>query len=332
MPSKPHSNHSSTANARAANSRSPRFDHWSAYWASGALTSLPQDFALNYDGEVAAFWREQFSDLPSEPRVLDICTGNAPIALLAAQWAEQQDVSMHIAAVDAARPDAEQIARRGPDVARWLAAIELHAETPVEQLPFPDNSFDLLTSQYGLEYCDMEPAAAELQRVARPGSRLVVLSHAADSAMMAIMSQEADDYALLAESGLLRVLRSWSKGQLADPDLPRRLDPLLKRLAEAARRSQASPLLAHVVQSISGLQQLPPAQRRVQRQAVLGFVGQLEAGRARLDDMLRVNRKIAGDPPWDEPLAKVGFEREKTGELIYREQHPMGHYVIWRKH
>ncbi len=307
------------------------FSHWSDYWSTGALTSLPQDFAFNYDGEVAEFWQHRFADLDRGSCVLDICTGNAPIALLAAEWSAAQSADLSITAIDAAQPDSMQIARRGPQVAALLESIEIKGNTPVECLPFEDGQFDLVTSQYGLEYCSLDDAGPELARVLKPGGRLAVLAHAADTAIVETMAAESSDYASLRDSGLFKVLRSWEVGQLADPDLPRRLEPMLRRLASQAQRQGASPLLGQVVQSMAGLIQLPAAQRRQQRDAVGGFRRQLEAGQARLDDMLRVNRLVAENPDWDRPLAEAGLIRGEEGDLIYRGQHPMGHYVIWQK-
>jgi demethylmenaquinone methyltransferase / 2-methoxy-6-polyprenyl-1,4-benzoquinol methylase len=45
-----------------------------------------------------------------------------------------------------------------------------------QQVPFPDNSFDIVTVGYGLRnLADMETGLREMRRVARPGGRLLVL-------------------------------------------------------------------------------------------------------------------------------------------------------------
>ena len=228
---------------------SKNFSHWSDYWSTGALTSLPQDFVFNYDGEVAEFWQRQFGELSPGAQVLDICTGNAPIALIGGRVVCRPDC----------RPE-DYCHRRRPTGPRadWPAAAAGRriagnyriegAITEVESLPFDDQWFDLITSQYGLEYCNMEQAGPELARVLKPGGCLAVLAHAADTAIVETMAAESSDYASLRDSGLFKVLRSWESGQLADPDLPRRLEPLLRRLASQAQRAGASPLLGQVVQ------------------------------------------------------------------------------------
>ena len=304
--------------------------HWSDYWATGALTSLPEDFAFNYDGEVADFWYEQFDALPASASLLDICTGNGPIALLAAGYARQANKSVDITAVDAAAIRPDEIARRRPDVAGLVEGIRFVGQTPVESLPFEDGSFDLITSQYGLEYCRLDLAAPELARVLRPGGRLVLLCHSASSEMIETMAVEQRDYQALASAKFFRVLRSWVGGQLGEADLPDRLKRIQRRLGQDYRQS-GSALIAQVMQSVSSLQGMNPTELRENRPAVAGFLGRLEAGRDRLEDMLRVNRMIAGDADWDRPLAGAGLVRIDSRPLVYRQTHSMGQCHTWQK-
>lgn len=304
--------------------------HWSEYWASGALTSLPQDFAFNYDGEVRDFWHEQFKALPEPGRMLDICTGNGPIALLAAAWARENDRTVDITAVDAAVIRPGEIARRRPELAGLIEAIDFRGQTGVESLPFDDASFDVITSQYGLEYARLDAAAAELARVLAPAGRLAVLAHEASSDMIATMAVEQRDYQALESVKFFRVLRSWVGGQLAEPDLQRRLGRIQQRLRESYRQS-GSPLLGQVMQSLASLLQMSPSQLRDNREAVSGFLDRMQAGRDRLEDMLRVNRRIDQDPDWHRPLADAGLELIDTREIVYRGEHPMGRCFTWRR-
>lgn len=306
------------------------YDHWSDYWATGALTSLPQDFAFNYDGEVEAFWQQQFSDLPEGGRVLDVCTGNGPIALLAAAWSRNNGGELTITAVDAAELSPELITQRAPDVAELVERIRFVGQTPIEALPFDPESFDLITSQYGLEYSDLPASAPQLARVLAPGGRLAAVCHGADSELLETMAEEQADYDELSRSRLFDVLRSWEIGQLSEPDLKTRLDKLLRRLS-AGKRARTSPLLSSVIQAMAGLLNLPGVQLRQQRDSVETYRRQLLAGKARLDDMLRVNRTIAEDSNWDQPLIAAGLKCIHREALVYRGQHPMGSCQVWRK-
>lgn len=311
--------------------RTPPHAHWSRYWAAGALTSLSEDFAGNYDGEVARFWHDRFSELTPPASLLDLCTGNGPIALLAAAWAQQHAVSLAVTAVDAAQPR--------PDLAPGLSAVERQlvdkvrflGDTPVERLPFDDQSFDLVTSQYGLEYCDLAPAAAQVYRVLKPGAMLVMVTHAADSEMVKTMQDEMEGYRRLGELKLLKLLRAWSRGQLAEPDFERRARNVLTQLQRSRTGASRSPLVMQVAQALNSLLQMPVSSRRAQREPALTYTDDLLAGEARLQDMLRVNRMIAEDDRWYAPLEKAGLVLEKTQPLVYRGEHAMGQTMQWRR-
>jgi SAM-dependent methyltransferase len=58
--------------------------------------------------------------------------------------------------------------------------ISFLGRTGVEALPFPDGSFDVAVSQYGIEYSDTDRSAREAARVLAPGGRARFVVHAAE--------------------------------------------------------------------------------------------------------------------------------------------------------
>lgn len=73
-----------------------------------------------------------------------------------------------VSGVDASAEMVDFARNRLPD-----ARVRL-VQAPIEALPFPDESFDLVTATGVLEYSDMTRALDELARVLRPGGRAVV--------------------------------------------------------------------------------------------------------------------------------------------------------------
>lgn len=149
-----------------------RVQAWSDYWSSGALHSCAGSFQGNYGGALRAFWERVFAASPVAPRLLDLCCGNAPLAQL---WLE---VAWPAGGGSLDAVDAAQVAPP------WLAQLPLEARRAIRvlagvdaaSLPFPPASFDLCTSQYGVEY--VGPAALhEAWRVLRPGGRLAAVVH-----------------------------------------------------------------------------------------------------------------------------------------------------------
>ena len=158
---------------------------WSRYWKQDVLHSLPGSFAGNYEGLVGRFWQQQFEPLDASRRVLDIATGNGAIPQLVCQ----------ACSTDMPRVDAIDLAEVSPD---WLTsqplpcqeALHFHAGVSAEAVPFADESFDLVTSQYGIEYCDAARAVPELARVLKPGGRVAFLLHHRGSRLAEVAREE----------------------------------------------------------------------------------------------------------------------------------------------
>jgi ubiquinone/menaquinone biosynthesis C-methylase UbiE len=111
------------------------------------------------------------ADLQAGWRVLDVATGSGNAALAAARrGCEAVGVDFVPALLERGRVRAE---------AEHLD-VAFH-EGDVEDLPFPDASFDAVISIYGAMFApDHEQAAAELARVCRPGGRIALASWTPD--------------------------------------------------------------------------------------------------------------------------------------------------------
>ncbi|MFC3716871.1 class I SAM-dependent methyltransferase [Luteimonas soli] len=161
---------------------------WSRYWKQDVLHSLPGSFSGNYAGRIERFWLDSFSDLGSGRRMLDIATGNGPIPQLACTHCAGHAAGMP-------RIDAIDLAQVAP---AWVSsqpatcrdALHFHSGVSAEALPFDDASFDLVTSQYGIEYCDDARTTPEVARVLVPGGRVALLLHHADSRLAQVAREE----------------------------------------------------------------------------------------------------------------------------------------------
>lgn len=117
-------------------------------------------------------WRRRVVALAAPPaggRLLDVGTGTGAIARLAAR----QHPRLEVVGCDFS-PRMLRVAAESPfgDAVRWRLADAL-------ELPFPDESFDCVTSGYLLRnVTDVGRALREQARVLRPGGRLVCLETA----------------------------------------------------------------------------------------------------------------------------------------------------------
>ena len=103
----------------------------------------------------------------------------------------------------------------------------------VEQIPYPDGTFDAAVSTQVLEYVtDIPRALAEIRRVLRPGGRVLLLDTDWDSVVWHSTDPARMD----------RVLAAWAE-HLIDPWLPRTLQGSLRRAGFAPEPPAVVPLL-----------------------------------------------------------------------------------------
>jgi demethylmenaquinone methyltransferase/2-methoxy-6-polyprenyl-1,4-benzoquinol methylase len=115
-------------------------------------------------------------------RALDVCCGTGDIALaLGRKGAETMGVDFNDAMLEVARnklgtPDPEASPGGTPSSAPGRSPSPQFVHGDAEHLPLPDDSFDVVTIGYGLRnLANWEAGLSEMQRVAKPGGKLLVL-------------------------------------------------------------------------------------------------------------------------------------------------------------
>lgn len=301
------------------------FGHWSRYWALGNITSLPEDFTGNYDGEVAAFWQSVFEGVPPKGCVLDVCTGNGAIAMLATEALPQASVT----ALDAAESRPDRLDRKHAGPGGCLERIDFLSGVRVEDYQAPPASFDLITSHYGIEYADWERAAENLVRLLRSGGSLAVLAHSPDSDMVAVMEAEAREYDALYAAGLRNLDPAWLP---AEPGrLRQALSAVMSRLAGSKSGTGETRLLDSVASALNALAKMPDRQLAGQKVALVQYLAELEAGYLRLRDMLGVNQALLESPEWHRVFGDRGLELVESGLVQYAGRHACGRAFVYRK-
>lgn len=175
---------------------------WSRYWARGAMHSCGGSYQDEYGGSMGRFWLQRFGGLPQGARILDVGTGNGALVRLFNQASE--DVSATCDAIDLA-----QVAPAWLDhlPAARRARLRFHGHCSAESLPFADGAFDMVVSQYALEYCRLDLAIPELCRVLGSRGEVAFVMHHAEGRPARLGAIEVAHLEwLLADAGLLRAV------------------------------------------------------------------------------------------------------------------------------
>ena len=165
---------------------------WSRHWASGAGHSCAGSFWNDYGGEIAAFWRAMHATTPSGACVLDLATGGGAVPRLLLHSRPDLPVDLH--AVDLATTAPAWVRERPPGAP---GRVTFHGGTRVEALPLRAASVDLVTSQYGIEYAEVDAALDEVLRVRAPRGRIAFVLHHAESRPVRLAAIELAHLAVL---------------------------------------------------------------------------------------------------------------------------------------
>jgi ubiquinone/menaquinone biosynthesis C-methylase UbiE len=141
--------------------RKPRY--WDHYWQTGQASCCDDRISPSAAEAVESVWRRAFGALPAGARALDLCTGNGAV-------------------LEIGTASAPGIVGVGVDAASIRPALQedgiefVRAEA--DKLPLADDSFDIVTSQFGIEYTPVEQSVAEVGRVLAPGGSACLVIHA----------------------------------------------------------------------------------------------------------------------------------------------------------
>ena len=204
-------------------------DQWTNYWRDGVSTSFGHQAPAWYKRTLVPYWERTFQVLPQGADILDVASGNGAVAAIAAKVSNEDGSSFHIVAADKAVLS-PQVQKGSP-----LQEIEFVSGMPLEKLHFPGQSFDLVCSQFGIEYANMDKALEAVAGVLKSGGNLVIVAHHFDSTICKNSREEMRQYReMLRQQPLFEKLRTLVK---AMGEIRSRSD--LQRLAANPRSEKA---------------------------------------------------------------------------------------------
>jgi len=300
-------------------------NHWSNYWNSGNLTSLPQDFLENYDGEIASFWETSFKLLPKQSNILDLCTGNGAIALLACSYSKIFEMDFRVVGVDAAKIEKQSITHKYPHLEGELHNIQFISECKIEDIDLPSAKFELITSQYGIEYCNWQQSAKQVSRLLKPGGYFAFISHAKSTAILKFMEREKEEYESLQSLGLFSVFASYFNRKFRYKETVKKLNKIQKKILEL-HKLRPSDLFWGVLSFLQRIINMDKTTFVRLEKEIESMYMQYRYAYVRLQDIVAVSHKIDNEPEWYLVFEKEGLKLDKEGEILQTGHHNAGKY------
>ena len=303
---------------------------WRRYWRANRLAACVPDNPESA-AAIETHWTGFFSEFPSGKRVLDIATGNGVLLVWGARTAREAGRDLALTGIDLADIDP---ARFLPEHRADLAAARFIGNTAAESLPFADGSFDLVVSQYGLEYAALDPALSEAARVLAPGGRLHWLAHGSDSIVVAQgRAQLVDIDLLLGAQGPFAAMKTYIKARVRNRKVSRATRELTEALRAAEAHCAANPSATLVRQLCGGILDTANRFEKYHPADVEGWLEEnlkrLRGQRQRARDLLSAclsKRRLAtveqtlGAAPWSDAVISslnVGAAGDSVGQLVH---------------
>ncbi len=156
-------------------------DAWGDFWALNSKGQtqggsaggdsggcLPQRWAAIEQAQQMA-WHGFVSDLDSGARLLDLATGDGRVL----RWMLGKRTDLQLIGIDLA-----------PKLPMPPKGTETRGGVPMEELPFEDDRFHAVSSQFGFEYGDVTKVSAEIARVLAPGGKVGLMVHRGDGPIL----------------------------------------------------------------------------------------------------------------------------------------------------
>ncbi|WP_417498469.1 class I SAM-dependent methyltransferase [Maricaulis sp.] len=299
---------------------------WADYWDRHGADSNRLVGGARHGGLFDAFWRETLSgefEARSRVRVLDAACGDGAVARLCAQLAGDADGC----AADLHASDFSPGALTALEQRQGAAGIKLVAADAC-RLPYADGSFDMVTSQCGLEYAGHE-AFSDAARLVAPAGRMLAVIHRTDgvifdecTANLAILDRLDNSGVMSSCRRLFELQRKLLAGQVVPRVVARasgKLGLALTRLTDAVQRAADGAARSHALRLLADLGTLqvrhaayPPDQIEpwLDTQA-----GELIAFRQRMQSMLDAAADEPGLSRILERLDAAGLGRAEIGEI-----------------
>jgi ubiquinone/menaquinone biosynthesis C-methylase UbiE len=159
--------------------------HWDHYWNSTKSLSSFGDSQtlLGYPEDILAFWENIVFTKGNDFSYLDLATGKGALAIWLQSLLIKHSLTGTVAGCDLANIEKNKITSKDNSINNAIEKVEFKFNTLLEALPYEDNSFDVLVSQFGFEYSDWNKSLPEALRVLKEEGEMILMIHHPNSSI-----------------------------------------------------------------------------------------------------------------------------------------------------
>ena len=212
---------------------------WTQYWRESHAHACTSEFSADARNLIQAAWARAFAAVKNDARILDIATGNGALIAHIAPNLVPDITHIEATGVDLAR--IEQSAKKHLQIDPRVA-VQFIGGVDASTLPFEQMHFDLVVSQYGIEYGDLPLAFREACRVTK--GHLMFLVHARNGEIVrqnAAICAQID--LLVTELCIIDHLKNYHQTPCDDTD--KEMDDTLKKLETAIKSTEKPQFFAN---------------------------------------------------------------------------------------
>jgi len=308
---------------------------WEKYWQGRWVTSFAEQFPENYDGPIREFWQRQLSG--KLDAVVDVACGNGALTWIVDDFLNLPSGTTRVIGIDSAAID--------PFKALGKARSDHHnvsfiGNVAAEALPLPDRSVDLVVSQYGVEYTDLDKSIAEIARVLKPPGRMAFVMHNAESSVVvdatrhleafrAVVNLNIHEYALeLFELG--RRLKTPQERQRSTvfKALTTTLDLLTTQVRTIVRGHSHRSAIHKYMDELMEVFAYPRGEQGGGRERILGVRDGFCAHVRKMEHMKAAALTAEGRERLVGLIEKTGYAVTEIGEMAYRHEKNIGTALV----
>lgn len=163
---------------------------WGNYWqgrAAAQVGAALTGVGIENDADIENIWKEAFRDLPKQTKILDVACGAGSVLRHATHMGFD-----NLTGVDISSSALEALGQTLPHIKT--------VKSGVSKMPFTDDEFDIVTSQFGMEYAGIKDAVGEVLRVVSPQGFFMGICHKQGGAIAKEVLGKRDDAQIILNS------------------------------------------------------------------------------------------------------------------------------------